>query len=77
LRQENLAYSIIRPSTPVDKPGKGKVAVAETLTAEEGEIPKEDIASVLVEALEAEKTIGKTITVTAGETPIGQALTEL
>jgi uncharacterized protein YbjT (DUF2867 family) len=77
LRQEDLAYTIIRPSTPVDKPGKGKVAVSETLTTEEGEIPKEDLASVLVEALEAEKTIGKTITVTAGETPIGQALTEL
>ncbi|OCA84062.1 hypothetical protein A8F94_15145 [Bacillus sp. FJAT-27225] len=77
LRQEDLDYTIIRPGIPVDKPGNGKVTVAKTLMDEEDEIPKEDLASVLVEALETEKAIGKTITVTSGETPIGQALAEL
>ncbi|WP_053365745.1 NAD(P)H-binding protein [Bacillus sp. FJAT-27245] len=77
LRQEGLTYTIIRPSEPVDKPGKGKVEVAETFATEKGEIPKEDLASVLVEVLETEHVFNKTITVTSGETPIQQALTEL
>ncbi|RDU38111.1 hypothetical protein DRW41_00630 [Neobacillus piezotolerans] len=77
LRKEGIAYTIIRPSAPVDKPGKGRVEVAKTLAFEKGEIPKEDLASVLVEALEADSVINKTITVTSGETPIRQALTEL
>lgn len=77
LRKEELAYTIIRPSKPVDKPGKGQVEVAETLADEEAEIPKEDLASVLVEVLEMEGTYYKTFAVTAGETPIRQALTEI
>lgn len=77
LRKEELSYTIIRPSKPVDKPGKGQVAVADTLASEEAEIPKEDIASVLVEVLEMAGTYNKTFSVTAGETPIRQALTEL
>ncbi|CEG26311.1 NAD(P)H-binding protein [Bacillus sp. B-jedd] len=77
LRKEELAYTIIRPSKPVDKPGKGKVEVAEALADEEGEIPKEDLASVLVEVLEMEGSFNKTFAVTAGETPIRQALTDL
>ncbi|WP_409274847.1 NAD(P)H-binding protein [Neobacillus sp. SCS-31] len=77
LRQEGLTYTIIRPGEPVDKPGKGKVEIAESFAMEEGEISKEDLASVLVEALDAENVFNKTITVTSGETPIRQALTEL
>lgn len=76
LKKEELAYTIIRPAKPVDKPGKGKVEVAETISDEEGEIPKEDLASVLVEVLELEGTFNKTLAVTSGETPISQALRE-
>lgn len=77
LRKEELDFTIIRPSTPIDKPGKGQVKVAETPGSENGEIPKEDLATVLVEVLEMERTMNKTFTVTSGETPIRQALSEL
>jgi uncharacterized protein YbjT (DUF2867 family) len=77
LRQDQLTYTIIRPSEPVEKPGSGKVEAALSLKAENGEIPKEDLASILVEALDSRETFNKTFEVSAGKTPIREALQQL
>ncbi|TLS36982.1 NAD(P)H-binding protein [Pseudalkalibacillus caeni] len=72
LRQEGLTYTIIRPSHLVDKPGSGKIEAAESVSSE-GEIPREDVAAVLVEVLENEATYKQTYEVTAGDTRIEEA----
>ncbi|WP_053362783.1 NAD(P)H-binding protein [Bacillus sp. FJAT-27251] len=77
LRQEEINYTIVRPSEPVEKPGSGKVNAAPSLKGEHGEIPKEDLASVLVEALDSRESFNKTFDVTSGETPIREALQQL
>jgi uncharacterized protein YbjT (DUF2867 family) len=77
LRQEEFPYTIIRASEPVEKPGSGKVEAALSLKAENGEIPKEDLASILVEVLDSRETFNKTFEVSAGETPIREALQQM
>ncbi|MEN8698541.1 NAD(P)H-binding protein [Bacillus infantis] len=77
LRKADLTYTILRTGKPVDKPGKGKIEAALALESEESEIPKEDIATILVEALELEEAYNRTIEVSSGETPIREALQQL
>ncbi|SIR78814.1 Uncharacterized conserved protein YbjT, contains NAD(P)-binding and DUF2867 domains [Peribacillus simplex] len=77
LRQEKFTYTVIRTSMPVDKPGIGKVEAGLSIEHEKEEIPKEDIASVLVEALDTKAVFNKTINVTSGEILIHEALQRL
>ncbi|MBT2667230.1 NAD(P)H-binding protein [Bacillus sp. ISL-4] len=77
LRQEKFTYTVIRTSMPVDKPGIGKVEAGSSLVHDKGEIPKEDIASVLVEALDTKEVFNKTFNVTSGEILIHEALKRL
>ncbi|MEY8190620.1 NAD(P)H-binding protein [Peribacillus simplex] len=77
LRQEKFTYTIIRTSMPVDKPGIGKVEAGLSIEHDKDEIPKEDIASVLVEALDTKEVLNKTINVTSGEILIHEALQRL
>lgn len=77
LRNAHLTYTILRTGKPVDKPGKGKVEASLSLESKESEIPKEDIATVLVEALELEEAYNRTIEVSSGEMPIREALQQL
>ncbi|QOS89664.1 MULTISPECIES: NAD(P)H-binding protein [Bacillales] len=77
LRQENFTYTVIRTSMPVDKPGIGKVEAGLSIEHDKDEIPKEDIASVLVEALDTKEVFNKTINVTSGEILIHEALQRL
>jgi hypothetical protein len=62
---------------PVDKPGIGKVEAGPSIVHDKGEIPKEDIASVLVIALDTKEVFNKTFHVTSGEILIDEALQRL
>ncbi|WP_191991806.1 NAD(P)H-binding protein [Bacillus aerolatus] len=77
LRQEELAYTIIRPAEMTDEPGRGTVAVAASLAENGGTIPRQDVASVLVAVLENEMAFNKTFDVSGGDTPIREALQAL
>jgi uncharacterized protein YbjT (DUF2867 family) len=77
LRQEKLTYTVIRTSMPVDKPGIGKVEAGTSIVHDKGEIPKEDIASVLVKSLDTKEVFNKTFHVTSGEILIDEALQRL
>ena len=77
LRQEKFTYTVIRTSMPVDKPGIGKVEAGLSIEHDKDEIPKEDIASVLVEALDTKEVFNKTINVTSGKILIHEALQRL
>ncbi|MFF2459515.1 NAD(P)H-binding protein [Peribacillus simplex] len=77
LRQEKFTYTVIRTSMPVEKPGIGRVEAGLSIEHDKDEIPKEDIASVLVEALDTKEVFNKTINVTSGEILIHEALRRL
>ena len=76
LARSGLDFTIVRPGILTDDPGTGAVAVGPDVGR--GEIPREDVAAVLVAALDhGEKTIGKTFNLIGGQTPIDDAMRSL
>jgi uncharacterized protein YbjT (DUF2867 family) len=75
LRESELTYTIARPGSLTDEPGTGRIEVARRV--ERGEIPREDVARILVATLGIENTHGKTFEVVSGDVPIEDALKEL
>jgi uncharacterized protein YbjT (DUF2867 family) len=70
-----LDYTIVRPGFLTDDPGTARVTAGPDV--ERAEIPREDVAAVLVGALDQPRTIGKTFVVVSGDTPIPDALLQL
>jgi hypothetical protein len=66
----------VRPGGLTDEPGSGRVALAERL-GRFGRVPRQDVALVLLECLEAPNTVRKTFEVLEGEVPIREALAAL
>lgn len=75
VRASGLAWTIVRPGGLSDGPPTGKVTAAEHV--ERAQIPRPDVAAVVVAALEDESTIGKQFEVVGGDTPIAEALAAL
>jgi uncharacterized protein YbjT (DUF2867 family) len=76
LAQSGLDFTIVRPGILTDEPGTGRVEAGGEVPR--GEIPREDVAAVLLACLDAgEAAIGRTFTVIGGETPIEEALRSL
>jgi uncharacterized protein YbjT (DUF2867 family) len=74
LEESGLDYTIVRPGSLTDDPGTGLVAVGTDLG---GAIPRDDVAAVLLAALETPTTIGKTFEVISGDTPVAEAVRSL
>lgn len=72
LKQSELDYTIIRPGGLTDEAGTGHVRIASDL--EFGWIPREDVAGLILAALDENRTIGKSFDAVSGETPIGKAV---
>jgi uncharacterized protein YbjT (DUF2867 family) len=72
LSESGLDYTIVRPGRLTDDPGSGRVRLAESV--ERGEVPRDDVAGVLLAVLGAPGTIGKAFELVAGETPIEAAV---
>lgn len=77
LRQSALTYTVVQPGALNDKPGDGKISAAVTLESDTLEISREDLAEVLVTALDSESTFNKTFEVGTGDTMIEKALASL
>jgi uncharacterized protein YbjT (DUF2867 family) len=75
LMQSSLEYTIVRPHLLTDAEGKGRIEVGERL--ERGEIPRDDVAATLYEALGEQKTVNKVFDQKTGDTPIPEALASL
>src|SRR5699024_7478498 len=75
LESSGLNYTIIRPGKLTNDPGREKIKVAVEL--ERGDIPREDVASTIIAALENDHTIGKDFDMITGETSINEALQTL
>ena len=68
LRTSGLDWTIVRPGRLTDAPGTGRVDAAVAL-GRRGEIPRDDVALVLLECLRADNTIRVAFDLLAGDTP--------
>lgn len=75
LAESGLGHTIVRPTRLTDDPGTGRVEIGTGVGR--GEIPREDVATVLAATLAAPQTIGKTFEARSGETPIDEAIAAL
>jgi uncharacterized protein YbjT (DUF2867 family) len=75
LAASGLDHTIVRPGRLTDDPGSGRVELGESV--ERGEIPRDDVAAVLAACLTEPRTIGRTLEVVGGDTPVDEALRAL
>ncbi|HEX2176168.1 MAG TPA: SDR family oxidoreductase [Nocardioidaceae bacterium] len=75
LRGQDLDWTIVRPGRLTDDPGTGRVRLGPDV--EYGEIPRADVAAVLLGALDDPATAGKQFNLVGGETPVRTALTDV
>ncbi len=68
-----LEYVIVRPGRLTDDQGSGRVSAGADVGY--GEIPREDVAAVLSQALRAEAAAGHVIEVVGGDTAVAEAIT--
>jgi uncharacterized protein YbjT (DUF2867 family) len=72
----SLDWTIVRPGSLQNGQGTGRVDLSTTL-GRRGPVPRDDVALVLAETLQAPNTIGLTFEVFAGDTPVREALRNL
>lgn len=75
LKASRLNYTILRPGRLTDEAGTGRVALGERTGY--GEIPREDVAAVILEVIDEPNTYRRELELRSGETRIGDALAAL
>jgi uncharacterized protein YbjT (DUF2867 family) len=75
LAASGLDFTIVRPGRLTNEPGTRRVAVGERL--ERADVTRDDVAAVLVAALDEPRTVGRTFVLVNGDLPIAQALSQL
>ncbi len=76
LADSSLDWTIVRPGRLTDEPGSGQVDLTATL-GRYGEVPREDVASVLAAVLGAENTVRGTYELFGGDVPVDEAVASL
>lgn len=74
LRASGLEYTILRPGRLTDEPGTGRVNLARRLKG--ANVPRDDVAAVLLACLDDPRTIGRQWELTRGETVITDAIAQ-
>ena len=72
LQASGLDYTIIRPGRLTDEPGTGRVQLAERVPR--ADVTRDDVASVFAAALREPGTVGRTLGLVGGDTPIEEAV---
>lgn len=72
LRESGLDWTILRPGRLTDHDGTGLVTVGDTV--ERGEIPRADVAAVVIAVLDNPSSIGRQWDVVGGQTPVEEAV---
>jgi uncharacterized protein YbjT (DUF2867 family) len=75
LAASGLDWTIIRPGPLTNEPGTARVTAGPDV--ERADVTRDDVAAVVVGALDEPRTIGKTFVLVNGETPIPTALAQL
>ena len=73
--RRKLDYTIVRPGGLSENPATGKIAAGKVHLS--NTIPREDVASVVVECLKRDDTIGLAFDCVGGETPVGEAIAQV
>jgi uncharacterized protein YbjT (DUF2867 family) len=76
LTASGLDYTIIRPGSLTDGPGTGRVRLSTEL-GDRGAVPRDDVAAVIAEVLDAPNTIGVTFEVFSGDLLVAEAVRSL
>jgi uncharacterized protein YbjT (DUF2867 family) len=71
-----LDHTIVRPGMLTDDPGTGRVRLSTELGGQ-GQVPRDDVAAVLAEVLEAPNTIGIIAELFTGDVPVAEAVRSL
>ena len=69
-----LDTTIVRPGQLTDGPGTGRVTLAHGV--ERGEVPRDDVAAVLLALLDSGKS-GEVVELVSGDTPVAEAVAAL
>ena len=77
IKESGFDYTVIRSVKRVSKPGHGEIDITDSADENNDEIPYEDVAAVLVEALDNKNTLKRTFGMTKGKTSIKEALNDL
>lgn len=75
LQRSGLDYTIVRPGRLTDSPATGHVNAGADV--ERGDIPRADVALVLLACLDSAVSVGQTFNVVAGDHPISDAIESL
>jgi uncharacterized protein YbjT (DUF2867 family) len=75
LRARDLAWTVLRPGRLTDAAPTGSVTL--TPDAPRGDIPRADVAAVLVALLDEPRTAGRVLQLTEGPTPVAEAIRAL
>jgi uncharacterized protein YbjT (DUF2867 family) len=70
-----LDWTIVRPGPLTNDPGTSKVTVGPDVAR--ADVTRDDVAAVIVGALDEPRTVGKTFVLVNGDTPIPSALAQL
>jgi len=73
LQHSTLQYTILRPGKLTDDPGTGRIRTTRPEPAEQY-ISRDDVADAVVFCLQNPATVGKTVLLFHGDTPIAEAL---
>lgn len=76
LKSSGLNFTIVRPGRLTDDEGTGKVAVSAGLE-NFGQIPRQDVARVLLAVLDSDNTENRVFDVVSGDTPVPEDLARL
>ncbi|GAB3211483.1 SDR family oxidoreductase [Marinactinospora thermotolerans] len=71
-RSLELDWTILRPGRLTDDPGTGRVRLAPKV--ERGDVTRDDVAAVLVALLDEPASIGRTLELVGGDTPVAEAV---
>jgi uncharacterized protein YbjT (DUF2867 family) len=75
VRASGLDATVVRPGGLTNDPGTGRVRLDESLRS--GRVSRDDVAAVLAAVLDSPNTIGRTVDLIGGNTPIAQAVAAL
>jgi nucleoside-diphosphate-sugar epimerase len=72
LRARPLAWTVLRPGGLTDDPGTGRVTLAPSV--ERGQVPRADVAAVVLALLDEPRSAGLVLELVGGEVPVREAV---
>ena len=72
VRASGLDSTVVRPGGLTNQLGTGRVRLGESLPR--GQVSRDDVAAVIVGVLDSPNTIGRTVDLIGGDTPVAEAV---